>query len=105
MKIFFIYVPLPDIDQAKKISRQLLQENLIACANLSAGGLSIYRWEGKIEESAEVYACFKSSEEKLPALRKRIRELHPYTTPCIADFAVENLNEDYAAWLKKELSP
>ena len=49
--------------EAKTLVRQLLEERLIACGTLISSAQSLYWWQGKIEESAEVILLLKTEEE------------------------------------------
>ena len=54
MEYSFIYVPCSSKEEAKKIAKNLLQERLIACANIFDNVISLYHWEGKVEEDGEL---------------------------------------------------
>lgn len=71
----------PDREQARRIARTLVEESLAACVNLLEQVESIYRWEGKIEESSEVGLIIKTIRSRLPALEARLKALHPYELP------------------------
>ena len=71
----------PDREHAKRIARTLVEESLAACVNLLEPVESIYRWEGKIEESREVGLIIKTIRSRLPALEARLKALHPYQLP------------------------
>ena len=70
-------------DEADKICLALVEERLIACANIFPGVVSIFRWEGKIERPEECAIIAKTTADKFDALQKRVRELHSYKCPCI----------------------
>jgi periplasmic divalent cation tolerance protein len=81
---------------APDIARTLVEERLAACVNrLSCE--SVYRWEGSIEEEPETLLLAKTTDERFPALRERVGELHPHDVPCI-----ERLEDEptaaFAAW-------
>ena len=42
-----------------KLVRALLDRRLIACGTLLSGARSLYRWEGKIADEAEVVVLLK----------------------------------------------
>lgn len=95
------YVPCPDTQTAETISRTLLEEKLIGCANIIPGVSSLYRWEGKIEISSECILILKVPKlvDTHLNLEARIAELHPYTTPCIMQLPVASINAAYKKWL------
>ena len=100
--LIFVYVPCPNLQQAKELARSCLEKKLIACANISGPGTSLYRWEGKIEESDEVIMMAKTDEGHWPLLEKFIDEHHPYETPCIAAIPCSRVNLKYQEYLQTE---
>jgi len=47
-------------EEAEKIVNTLLEERLIACANIIDSVSSLFWWQGKIEKEKEVLAIMKS---------------------------------------------
>lgn len=80
----------------------LLNEKLIACANIFPKGISLYQWEGKVQKEEEVFVFFKTCPEKTKKALKRIHELHPYQVPALLQFQVE-ANLDYSNWAQNQL--
>jgi len=103
MGLSLYYCPCPEFETAEKISRQLLAYNLIACANIIPGMVSLYKWEGKIEESSEVILILKTQPENFTSIEKQVNELHPYDCPCILELNIENANSKYSSWVTKQL--
>src|SRR5262245_13494172 len=64
-----VFVTAPEAD-AEKVARTLLEERLIACANLLKGVSSFYWWEGKIENSAETLLVLKTPVSKINNLMR-----------------------------------
>lgn len=102
-QVQLFYVTCPDSETAQKISRTLLEEGLIACANILPGMESLYWWEGKIETSREVVLILKSTDAQSSRIIARIESLHPYNTPCILSLPIEKSSEAYVRWLKGSL--
>lgn len=91
----------PDRDTAVAVSRTLVDERLAACVNLLPAALSIYRWQGEVEQTEEVPALIKTAADRLPALMARLRALHPYDCPeLIALDAVAGLPA-YLDWVRE----
>ncbi|WP_413288619.1 divalent-cation tolerance protein CutA [Bdellovibrio sp. HCB337] len=102
-EIRLFYVTCPSQDVARKISSKLLNEGLVACANILPGMESIYWWEGKIETSQEVVLILKATDVQSSRIIARVESLHPYNTPCILSLPVEKGSEAYVRWLKGSL--
>lgn len=101
LKIF--YVTAPSTKVARKLAKTLLEERLIACANILPKMKSLYRWQGKVESSIECVLILKSKVSKSKTLTARILQLHPYSTPCIIGWEPSSVAEGYKAWLLSEL--
>lgn len=101
--IRLFYAVFPDHDTAEKISRQLVEESLIACANIFQPHTAIYSWKGKIEVNPEVGAWLKTHASRAQAMQQRFLELHPYDVACCLEISVGDVNLDYANWLHAQL--
>jgi periplasmic divalent cation tolerance protein len=88
--------------EAEGIARTLLEERLIACANLIKGVHSLYWWEGKIESGAETMIVMKTPASKINQLMRRVRSLHSYSVPEFLTLPILESNPAYAAWVLKE---
>ncbi len=102
-KYCIAYITAPDKAIAERIAEELLKKRLIACANVYEGITSMYWWEGKIEKDKEVVLFCKTRKDRLEEIENQVRELHPYTVPCIISFELFEGNEDYLSWLSGEL--
>ena len=92
----------PDADTARRIARTLVDERLIACANLLPGVTSIYRWQGATEEAAEVLVVMKTRPGLLDRLFARAAALHPYEVPELLALPVAGGLEAYCRWEAEE---
>ena len=63
-----VLTTLPSRDAAQAIARTLVEERMAACVQIVDGLLSIYRWEGRIDESAECQLVAKTTPAAAPAL-------------------------------------
>jgi len=92
----------PDAATAQTLARALVGERLAACVNLLAPCVSIYRWQGAIEEATEVPMLIKTSRRRWVALEARLRELHPYDVPELIALAPGAVSSAYASWVLAE---
>ena len=101
--ILVILSTFPDIEIARKTVRTLVEEKLVACGNIIPGVESIYWWEGKIEETAEVLVIFKTTISCGSAVQARLKELHPYEVPEIVHLAAQDGWPAYFEWVRKSV--
>ena len=90
-------------ESASVVVRQLLEDRLIACGTLIPGVRSLYRWQGRIEESGEVAVLLKMEAEAAPRCMERITELHPYEVPEIILIDPEAVSAPYGDWARESL--
>ena len=102
MKVFFAYMTAGNMDEARRISRDLVENRLAACVNIIGGVISVYRWEGNTEEESEISLIAKTTEEALPELVERVKSIHSYQTPCVVGIPTEGGNRDFIRWIEGE---
>lgn len=93
-----VLVTAPNVEVARRLVKAALEARLIACANLVPKIESHYRWQGRVERSAEVLVVMKTSQARLGALEELVLAKHPYDTP---EFVVLNPvsgSKRYLAW-------
>jgi periplasmic divalent cation tolerance protein len=78
----------------------LLEERLIACANILDSVHSIFWWKEKIEEEEEVLVLMKSQQKFFEKLSERITELHSYDVPEVLALPVVEGSPLYLEWMK-----
>ena len=90
---------------AARVTRVLVEERLIACANLLPGARSIYRWEQGVRDESEIVVLMKTRKQDWTALLSRLHDLHPYTTPECVAVRIAAGAPKYMAWLEDALAP
>lgn len=94
-----VLMTAPDEEKAAAIARTLVEEGLIACANLVPQVRSIYRWEGKLCDEREVLVVMKAPTARYAALQDRILSLHPYAVPEVLRLDVAEGSSAYLKWV------
>ncbi len=100
-----VFVTAPDVEVAERLARGLVEERLAACVNLIPGIRSFYRWEGAVQDDAEVLLVVKTRTDRLEALASRLQELHPYELPEILGLPVIGGSQAYLDWIRTESLP
>ena len=98
MKPVLIISTYPNKKSILKIANDLVKTKIIACVNISKIN-SVYSWNGKIQNSSEYIAIFKTITKNKTKLKKTIAETHPYTVPEIAEIDITSINKSYLNWL------
>ncbi len=99
-----VYITTETPEEAARIGRVLVEERLAACVNIFNDMLSIYWWQGKVEEANEAVLIAKTHVERLSALTDRVKALHSYDCPCVVSLALNEGegNDDYLSWIGRE---
>ncbi len=100
--VSMIYVTCGSVNEAREIGDTVVRERLAACANIIEGMRSIYWWQGAVEEGAEAILILKTAAANVPALSDRVKTLHSYDVPCVAEIPLGRGNADYFDWILAE---
>src|SRR5690242_8400269 len=101
---FVAFSTFPDAETARRIARELVNEKLAACANVLPQIESIYCWQGKLEQSAEVLVLFKLTAARYADFEAKLKELHPYDVPEIIALRIAGGSRDYLSWVAENCS-
>jgi periplasmic divalent cation tolerance protein len=101
-EMVLIYSTFPDRKSADKVSREIVELRLAACANLFDGMKSVYEWQGKMQYDREVAVIFKTTPARRDELTQKIRHLHPYDVPAIIGFDASYVEKTYLSWLQAQ---
>ena len=101
--IHLVYMTTSDKAEARKIGMTLVESHLAACVNIIDQMNSLYRWEGKIQEDQEVVLIAKTTEKKLPALKRKVKAMHSYECPCIVCLPVTDGYEPFLQWIREHV--
>ena len=104
MSVQLFYVTVSTQDEAKAIATALLNDGLIACANILGAMTSIYRWQGELAQEEEVPLILKSTTELGDRIIEKIKQIHSYDSPCVVALNIENGNPEFLNWIQKEVS-
>ena len=94
------------LDEARRVSRFLVQERYVACAQIVPWVESIYMWNNKLETTQESKIVLKTRRENYDKIREIIEQNSKYQVPEITWFKIEGGNKAYMDWLQEStLSP
>lgn len=100
--VSMVYVTCGSVNEARRIGETIVRERLAACANILDGMQSVYWWEGEVQEGAEAVLILKTAAANVAAISERVKALHSYDVPCVAEIPLGRGNADYFAWIASE---
>jgi periplasmic divalent cation tolerance protein len=102
-KYAVILVTASSKKEAENIAQKLLEEKLIACANIVGPVSSHFHWEGKVEVEEEFLLLLKSRLDLFDVVAERVRALHSYEVPEILALPVVASSLGYLDWMRSNL--
>jgi len=94
-----VLVTAKDKQEAKRIAAALLEEKLIACANILDGVKSLFWWEAKIDNADEVLLLLKSKKGLFNKIVRCVRMVHSYKVPEIIALPIIKGYNPYLKWI------
>ncbi len=102
MNFRLIYITAGSMEEARRIGKTLVEERLVACANVIDGVHSFYWWEGKVQEDNEVVLIAKTRADLVPDVVARVKAVHSYECPCVLALPVDDGNPQFLDWIAQE---
>lgn len=87
-------------EESARIGHTVVQEGLVACANIIPTIQSIFQWEGKVVTEGESLLVLKTHDERFDELCKKIKSLHRYDVPEIIALPIVYGSHEYLEWVR-----
>ncbi len=94
-----VIVTTPNVIEARKISKILVEEKLAACCNIVEKVNSIYFWQNNVVDDFESLIIIKTRKDLFHELEARVKELHKYTVPEIIAIPIIAGSNSYLDWI------
>jgi periplasmic divalent cation tolerance protein len=98
-----VLVTTANKEEAEKIVQKLLEDKLIACANIINPVTSHFHWAGKIDCAEECLVVMKSRMNLFGTLVECVKSLHSYDVPEVLALPLVAGSEAYLGWMGKAL--
>ena len=86
-------------DEAAKIGRALVEEHLVAFANIVGGVRSLFFWDGRTQDEQETLMICKSRAQLMDRIIERVKQLHSYTVPEVIALPIVTGSKEYLDWV------
>jgi periplasmic divalent cation tolerance protein len=98
-----VLVTITGADAAVQLGRQLVEERLAACVQVSPEGTAIYRWQDELYVDSQAQLVIKTTSALWERLRTRICALHPDEVPEILALPVVDGLPAYLSWMSESV--
>lgn len=102
-ELLIVLTSFSKLEDAQDMARKLIESRLAACAQITEGVQSIYRWEGKVCEEREILLTAKTVAAKWVEIADFIKSHHPYDLPEVIALIPEKYEERYGKWVQAEV--
>ena len=89
-------------EEANRVARALVEARLAACVNIVPGVMSLYHWQGAIEEAPEWTLMIKTKRSLFSDLCAELRRVHSYHVPEIIAIPIVDGHLEYLDWIDRE---
>ena len=103
MEPVLLYITASNREEAISLSHELVNDRLVACANIVDHALSLYWWQGQIEHNPEALILAKTLASHVGHVTAMVKKLHSYDCPCVVAVPILGGNPDYIKWLRGEV--
>jgi periplasmic divalent cation tolerance protein len=96
-----LYVTASSPAEAENIATVLVEQKLVACANILSQSTSIFWWEEKVAKENETVFILKTKANLVDQTIQKIVELHSYDCPAVVVLNIEDGNPNFLNWIDK----
>jgi len=95
-----VLVTVGSREEAGRIATTLVADHHAACVNIVGAIESVYWWEGRVHQDAEVLLIIKTRAAMWATLDARVRALHSYQNPELIGPADHHRSQAYLDWVR-----
>ena len=99
-----IRTTFPHREAAASCATRIVGKRLAACVQIDGPIVSLYRWQGAVEQAEEFRCTFKTTRGRRDECVAAIVAGHEYDTPEVLVTTVAASNA-YAAWVRASVTP
>jgi periplasmic divalent cation tolerance protein len=99
--LLIVLCACPDEAVATRIATALVDQGLAACVNRVPGVRSLYRWDGQLQDDAEVLLAIKTTAGRYGQVEGLIAAQHPYELPEVLALPVVAGSARYMDWVRQ----
>jgi len=94
-----VFMTAANRDEVEHIARTLVEKRLAACVQIHPEIRSLYWWEGRVCDEAEILFTAKTTRSCFDELVAEVKKLHSYSVPEIIFVPIAAASPDYQRWI------
>lgn len=94
-----LLVNCPNEQIAKDVGRHIMEKRMAACVNILPFTSTMFYWKGEIQEASEILLLVRTRTSMIQRLTETIKAIHPYQTPEIISFPIQDGSQSYLKWI------
>ncbi len=94
-----LFITTADEEEARLISRVLLERRKAACVSIVPGVNSLFWWQGNIDSAQESLLVVKTRATLVDEVVQLVKEIHSNEVPEIIALPIVGGNQDYLEWI------
>ncbi len=98
-----VFITTATTDEARRISRVLLEQRKAACVNIVPRVSSYFWWQDKLDSKQESLLIIKTKASLLDEIVRLVKEIHSYEVPEVIALPIVGGSEDYLDWVGREV--
>ena len=98
-----VFITTGSAEEAKQIAEVLVNQRLAACVNIVPEILSIYHWQGKVENEVEAKMIIKTKSSLINQLTQKGKNMHSDDGCEIIAVPIMSGNSDYLKWIDESV--
>ena len=99
MDAIAVLVTTSSEEEATRLGKLLVEQQLVACVNILPKMKSIFWWEGQVSEEEECLMILKTRMPIFKVLEKTIIAQHSYEVPEIIALPIGTGSQPYLSWV------
>lgn len=93
------------LEAVRLLAHELVEARLAAGINILPGALSVYRWQDKVCQAAEIVLLAQVSKAAFADFRAHVLARHPHEVPCITAVPITDGNAAFLRWIGENSLP
>ncbi|XP_027034368.2 protein CutA homolog isoform X5 [Tachysurus fulvidraco] len=83
--------------------RHLMQKKMAACVTILPPTFTMFYWNGEIQDASEILLLVRTRTSMIQRLTESVKAIHPYHTPEILSFPIQDGSDSYFRWIDDEV--